>query len=73
MSKPAVTNFVHSLIAVLAGNAMYFLSMPYLPPLAQHVAPRLDFGLVVDFWFCLAALGIVKTAAWIRQRPRAKP
>ena len=72
VSKAAVANFVHSLIAVVAGNVVYFLVMPYLPTLAQHVAPRLDFGLVVDFWFCLAALGIVKTAAWIRQRLGAK-
>jgi hypothetical protein len=63
VSKSAVANFVHALIAVLAGNAVYFLAMPYLPPRAQHVAPRLDLGLIVDFWFCLVVLGIVKTVA----------
>ena len=70
MSKAAVSNFVHALIAVLAGNAVYFLAMPYLPPLAQHTPPRLDLGLVVDFWFCLAILGIVKAIA--RRRDRGK-
>jgi len=71
VSKATVSNFVHALIAVLAGNAAYFLVMPYLPPRAQHVAPRLDLGVVVDFWFCLVALAVVKTAAWWKRR--AKP
>ena len=63
MSKSAVANFVQSLVAVLAGNALYFLLMPYLPVRARHVAPRLDLGVVVDFWFCLVVLGIIKTIA----------
>ncbi len=63
MSKSAVANFVQSLVAVLAGNALYFLLMPYLPVRARHVAPRLDLGVVVDFWFCLVILGIIKTIA----------
>ncbi len=63
MSKSAVANFVQSLIAVLAGNALYFLLMPYLPLRARHVAPRLDLGVVVDFWFCLVVLGLIKTIA----------
>ena len=58
-----MANFVHALIAVLAGNAAYFLVMPCLPLPARHVAPRLDLGLVVDFWFCLVILGIVKMVA----------
>jgi hypothetical protein len=62
VSKSSVTNFVHALIAVLAGNAIYFLVMPHLPFAARHVAPRLDLGLVVDFWFCLVVLGVVKMA-----------
>ena len=57
---------------VVVGEALAEAVEADLPPLAQHVAPRLDFGIVVDFWFCLAALGIVKTAAWLRQRPGAK-
>ena len=63
MSKSSVTNFVHALIAVLAGNAIYFLVMPYLPLAARHTIFKVDLGLVVDFWFCLVILGIVKTIA----------
>lgn len=62
MSKPIVSNFVQALIAVLAGNAVYFLLMPHLPPAARHAPFKTDLGLIVDFWFCLVAFGIVKTA-----------
>jgi hypothetical protein len=63
-----VANFAHALIAVLAGNAVYFLLMPYLPSKARHVTFEIDLGLVVDFWFCLVAFGIVKAVARWRSR-----
>lgn len=72
VSKSTVANFVHALIAVLAGNAIYFLVMPTLPVPARHVAFRFDLGLVVDFWFCLVVLGIVKTVARRRTRPQGR-
>jgi hypothetical protein len=72
VSKTAVTNFVHALIAVLGGNALYFLVMPYLPEPAQHVAPRIDLGLAVDFWVCLVVLGVVKFLAG-RRKAHSKP
>jgi hypothetical protein len=53
------SNFLQSLIAVLAGNAIYFLAMPRLPRAAQHQYDRLDLGLVVDFWICLVCYGLV--------------
>ena len=62
MSKPKM-NFVQSLIAVLAGNLVYFLVMPHLPPAARHHPPHLDLGVLVDFWFCLVFLGAIKTLA----------
>ena len=62
VSKPGMANFVQSLIAVVAGNVVYFLLMPYLPAGAQHRDPtRLDWGIVVDFWFCVVFLGAIKT------------
>ena len=68
VSKPAVSNFLHALAAVLAGNAVYFLLMPHLPPGARHVTFRIDLGLVVDFWFCLVIFGAIKT---VTRRGRA--
>ncbi len=56
----AVTNFMQALFAVLAGNAAYFLLMPYLPLAARHVPFRTDLGLLVDACFCLFFLVAVK-------------
>jgi hypothetical protein len=67
MSKQ-VTNFIHALVAVLAGNAAYFLLVRYLPPAARHVPFRIDLGMVVDFWFCLVVFGMIKTIAGRRRR-----
>ncbi|HYA25526.1 MAG TPA: hypothetical protein VEF05_15290 [Terriglobales bacterium] len=62
MSKSA-DNFLHALVAVLVGNAAYFLLEKYLPPRAHHVPFKIDLGMVVDFWFCLVVFGIIKTVA----------
>jgi len=67
-------NFVQALIAVIAGNALYFLLMPHLPPAARHRIFHRDWGLVVDFWFCLVALGIVRmTVGWWERRSGRSP
>jgi len=68
VSKPAMTNFVQALIAVLAGNAIYFILIPYLPPGARHMPNHVDAGLAVDFWFCLVVFGVLKTVAGRRRR-----
>jgi len=53
-------NFWRSLIAVVAGNAIYFSLMRYLPPRAQHTPFQIDWGLAVDFWVCLFCYGLVR-------------
>jgi hypothetical protein len=63
VSKLAVANFVQALVAVLAGNVLYFLLVPHLPPPARHVPPRVDLGMLVDFWICLVIFGAIKTVA----------
>ena len=49
----------HPLAAVVAGNLLYLGLEPRLPPRARHDPLRLDWGLVVDFWICLACYGLV--------------
>lgn len=49
-----------SLIAVVAGNAIYFSVQRHLPPRAQHEPFRIDWGLAVDFWICLACYGLMR-------------
>ena len=70
MSKPDRMNFLQSLAAVLAGNIVYFLLMPHLPPAARHNPARLDLGVIVDFWFCLVFLGVIKTVTKWGKRSR---
>ena len=71
MSKTAA-NFMHALAAVLVGNAAYFLLMKHLPPRGRHVPFQIDLGLVVDFWLCLVAFGLIKAVAG-RRRDVAPP
>lgn len=62
-------NFVQALAAVLLGNAAYLLLSPYLPARAQHQPSQYDLGMLIDFWFCLVAFGLIKTArSWSRKR-----
>ena len=51
-ARSTLTNFLDALAAVLAGNAIYFLSMPHLPRAIRHSLFREDWGLLVDFAFC---------------------
>lgn len=63
MSKLSVrSNFLQALLAVLLGNILYFLLVPSLPPIARHRPMRIDLGMAVDFWFCLVAYGLIRTA-----------
>jgi hypothetical protein len=58
--SPTVRNFLDALVAVLAGNAVYFLLMPHLPLVARHSLFREDWGLLVDFCLCAAIFAGVK-------------
>jgi hypothetical protein len=55
-------NFLDALVAVLSGNAIYFLLMPHLPLPMRHALFREDFGLVVDFAICSVMFVAVKFA-----------
>lgn len=60
-------NFWQSLMAVVIGNAIYFLLMPELPRLARHTIFRIDLGLVVDFWICLVIYGLLEFLKRLRR------
>jgi hypothetical protein len=48
-------------IAVVAGNLLYFFAItPHLPAAGRHRTGRLDLGVVVDFWLCVAMYGVVE-------------
>ena len=55
-------NFLDALVAVLVGNAIYFLLMPHLAVVARHKRFQQDWGLWVDFAICAAIFAAVKYA-----------
>ena len=65
MSKPslrAMTNFLQALLAVVLGNLAYFLLAPSFPAAARHRLFHFDLGMAIDFWLCLVAYGLIRTA-----------
>jgi hypothetical protein len=63
VSKPLVSvNFLQTLLSIILGNLVYFLLMPSLPLAARHRPFRMDLGMILDFWFCLVAYGLIRTA-----------
>jgi len=55
-------NLLQALLAILLGNVVYFLLLPALPPAAHPHRFQFDLGTLVDFWFCLVAYGLIRTA-----------
>jgi hypothetical protein len=55
------SRWVEYLIAILAGNAIYFLLlMPRLPEPFRHRTFQVDWGLAVDFMVCLGFYGLIR-------------
>jgi hypothetical protein len=55
-------NLLQAFLAIILGNAAYFLLLPSLPQGTRHHPLHLDLGLLLDFWFCVAAYGVIRTA-----------
>jgi hypothetical protein len=63
VSKPSVLiNFLQALLAIILGNVVYFALIPSLPLAARHRPFHMDLGLILDFWLCLVAYGLIRTA-----------
>jgi hypothetical protein len=65
VSKPsasAMVNFLQVLTAVVLGNVVYFVLAPSFPAAARHRPFHFDLGMALDFWFCLVAYGLIRTA-----------
>ncbi len=60
--SPTLKNFLDALVAVLAGNALYFVLMPHLPLGMRHSLFKEDWGLLVDFAICTVIFVGVKIA-----------
>jgi hypothetical protein len=60
--QSVVINFLQALVAIVLGNVVYFLLLPSMPAAARHHPLRLDLGMLIDFWLCLVAYGLIRTA-----------
>ncbi len=58
--------WIKFLVAILLGNALYFVLSPHLPAAARHHSWTVDLGTVVDFWFCLLVYGLLELGAFFR-------
>jgi hypothetical protein len=65
-----VGNFTKYLAAVVLGNVVYFSVLPYLPPVVRHGGFEIDWGLLVDAFFCLIAYALLDVFWPSRPRPR---
>lgn len=49
------------LIAILIGNAIYYLSLaPHLPQALRHQGFEIDGGVIVDFLVCVAVYWLIR-------------
>ncbi len=69
---PSPVRWLEYLLAILAGNAVYFLVLtPGLPEWLRHRPFRLDAGLVLDFAVCVFCYALWRGAArLVRQTPK---
>ncbi len=64
-------NFLKSLVAVAAGNAVYFLLLePHMPAAARHRLFQFDLGLIIDAWVCLIFWGLIEMLVRWRRKTR---
>jgi hypothetical protein len=55
--------WIEYLIAILAGNALYFwILYPALPAVLRHQPFRFDGGLVLDFLLCVVVYAVMRLA-----------
>lgn len=48
------------LLAILAGNVLYYVLLPHLSEFWQHKLFQIDAGLGLDFVLCVAMYGVVR-------------
>jgi hypothetical protein len=66
--------WVEYLVAILAGNAIYFLVLfRGLPPALRHEPLRIDAGLLLDFVCCILVYAAIRLGSRHGRRLAAPP
>ena len=59
------------LVAILVGNAIYYLSLaPNLPETLRHHGFKTDWGTLVDLAVCAAVYGLIRLGLSLNHSPR---
>lgn len=54
------------LVAILIGNAIYYLSLaPHLPQVLRHQGFAIDGGVIVDFAVCVAVYWLIRLGIYL--------
>ena len=56
------SSLLKSLIAVIGGNLIYLYVKQWLPEPLKHRPFHLDWGILADFWICVALWGLLDLA-----------
>lgn len=73
MTRMTPRRWIEYLVAILAGNAIYFLVLfPVLPRVLQHQPFRFDLGLLLAFLCCVGVYGVIRLASAHARRMIAK-
>lgn len=64
--------WVRTLIAIIAGNALYFTLQRYLPTAGRHRPFHLDLGVLIDLWVCIVLYVLLSYLPWFRQSGTSK-
>jgi hypothetical protein len=55
------TRWLEYFVAILMGNAIYYLSLaPHLPDAFRHQGFEIDGGVVIDFVVCVGVYGLIR-------------
>ena len=66
--------WVEYLVAILAGNGIYFAVLhPTLPPSLRHEPYRVDAGLLIDFACCVLVYAAIRLGSRHARRENAAP
>lgn len=68
--SPTLKRWTKYLIAIVAGNVIYFSVESYLPSAAQHHPYHADLGMFVDLWICVVVYGLIELLILLAQRSR---
>ena len=55
------TRWLEDLVAILIGNAIYYVSLaPHLPEVFRHRGFQIDGGVLIDFMVCVGVYGLIR-------------